>query len=338
MLTPMMVQYLVGLCCLRHDPDAVEITLGDMVYDEAAQKTRDVDVTVMFKNDDDSLAAFKAVEVKKEAHPLDVATVEQLCLKFLDMPQITHRSIVSASGYTEAAKLKAKRHSVDLYTLKPWEGQMEDNFPDFKGVGEVSDFLASVSACILRWIRYNAYLIAPEGPESFHWDYSMPVFSVNGKRHGEFTDLNKYIGAVVRRSAEILCKLDPILSMANELMSSVNMFSEYVEGAAFDHSHTIDVRSDAVYLNLQGEIRQITELTIYGQLQWSVRKRNPEFYILENVDTKEIFAGAAVADYGENDGRLFAMIFPETGREIGIHSFCIPEKQKNIIHSLKIKD
>ena len=41
MLTPMMIQYLVGLCCLRHDPDAVEITLGDMVYDHVAEKDRD---------------------------------------------------------------------------------------------------------------------------------------------------------------------------------------------------------------------------------------------------------------------------------------------------------
>ena len=44
MLTPMMIQYLVGLCCLRHDPDAVEITLGDMVYDHVAEKDRDVDI------------------------------------------------------------------------------------------------------------------------------------------------------------------------------------------------------------------------------------------------------------------------------------------------------
>ena len=49
MFTPMVVQYLVGLCCLNHDPTAVEIILGDMVYDEAAQKPRDVDVTVSFK-------------------------------------------------------------------------------------------------------------------------------------------------------------------------------------------------------------------------------------------------------------------------------------------------
>ena len=55
MLTPMMVQYLVGLCCLRHDPDAVEITLGDMVYDHVAEKDRDVDITITFKDGNEIL-------------------------------------------------------------------------------------------------------------------------------------------------------------------------------------------------------------------------------------------------------------------------------------------
>ncbi len=53
--------------------------------------------------------------------------------------------------------------------------------------------------------------------------------------------------------------------------------------------------------------------------------------------TNEIFAGAAIADYGENDGRMFAIIFPEKGRTLGVHRFCLTEKQKNIIHNLKLK-
>lgn len=60
-------------------------------------------------------------------------------------------------------------------------------------------------------------------------------------------------------------------------------------------------------------------------------------YIVENAIIRDIFAGAAIADNGENDGRMFAMIFPEEGREFGIHRFSIPEKQKNILHNLKMK-
>jgi len=45
-LSPMLVQDLVGLCCLKWDPEAVDVTIGDMVLDPAAGKERDVDVTV----------------------------------------------------------------------------------------------------------------------------------------------------------------------------------------------------------------------------------------------------------------------------------------------------
>lgn len=337
MLTPMMVQYLVGLCCLRHDPDAVEITLGDMVYDEAAQKSRDVDVTVTFKNEDGTTTAFKAAEVKKESHPLDVVTIEQLCLKFSDMPQITHRSIFSTSGYTEAAKRKAKYHAVDLYTLKPWVRRIEDDFPDFKGTSRPDEFFARVDACLLHWIRYNIYLIVPSGPKSFHWYYETPLFSSEGKPHGRYSNIREYADVIVRRSADILCTTEPLLQRGEELIHRVQDDPEYVEGPFIDYAHTMDIIDDEVYLQFENRLHRIKSLTIYGQMQWILKRREPEFYILENADTKEVFTGAAIADYGKDDGRMFAMIFPEKGREVGVHRFCITEKQKNIIHKLKIR-
>src|SRR6266849_6302430 len=100
MLTPMLVEYVVGLCCIRRNPDVVDVTIGDLVLDVAAKKRRDVDITVTVKEDDGTARAFKAFEVKREGEPLDVATVEQLCLKLRDMPEVTHRAIVSASSFT----------------------------------------------------------------------------------------------------------------------------------------------------------------------------------------------------------------------------------------------
>lgn len=72
----MLVQYLVGLCCLRWDPDAIDVTIGDMVYDAAAAKERDVDVTVSISEGGAPSYAFKAYEVKRENPPLDVADVD----------------------------------------------------------------------------------------------------------------------------------------------------------------------------------------------------------------------------------------------------------------------
>ena len=266
-----MIQYLVGLCCLRHDSDAVEITLGDMVYDHVAEKDRDVDITITFK-DGNEVTAFKAAEVKKESQPLDVATIEQLCLKFIDMPQITHRSIFSTSGYTEAAKKKAKHYSVELYTLKPWQQRIEDNFPDFKGVGTPSEFLSRVDACILRWIQYNVHLTVPGGPESFRWYDDTPLFSSAGKSHNKYANMKQYVDYIVRHSAEILCTIGPILKGAEHLVFSKDSAIEYAKGPAINHAHTMDVNADAVYLKFPDGLHQICSLTILGQLQWSMRK------------------------------------------------------------------
>ena len=79
-------------------------------------------------------------------------------------------------------------------------------------------------------------------------------------------------------------------------------------------------------------------VTISGRLQWRKRVIEPEFKILERVSDKSIFAGAALADYGVLvTGAMFAVIFPDKGRELGIHSIQIPEKQKNMIRELKIR-
>jgi hypothetical protein len=86
LFSPMLVQYLIGLCCLKWNSDAVDVTIGDMVYDIGAEKHRDLDVTVTVKEHGHITHAFKAYEVKHEGQPLDVVTTEQLCLKLLDMP------------------------------------------------------------------------------------------------------------------------------------------------------------------------------------------------------------------------------------------------------------
>jgi hypothetical protein len=90
-LTHMLVQYLVGLCCMRANADAVQVELGDLVLDDVLGKKRDVDVTVTIHNTDGEDWAFKAFEVKDEKSPLDVTVIEQLCGKLADMSSVTNR-------------------------------------------------------------------------------------------------------------------------------------------------------------------------------------------------------------------------------------------------------
>jgi hypothetical protein len=71
-------------------------------------------------------------------------------------------------------------------------------------------------------------------------------------------------------------------------------------------------------------------------LQWRRRRRVPEFYIMEDAASGEPFAGAAVADYGSEDGRMFAMILHPDSRTVAVHNFALLEKHRNAIRKLKI--
>lgn len=143
MLTHTDVHLLVGVLSLVTSPDDVEVELGSRVADEASRTTRDVDVTITARHPDGSVAAYAALEVKDESHPLDTPTVEQLIAKLRDMPSITHRSIVSSSGYTGPAKSKAAHHGVELLRLREWiRGERVYSFlnPDFEAIVEINLF------------------------------------------------------------------------------------------------------------------------------------------------------------------------------------------------------
>ena len=107
-------------------------------------------------------------------------------------------------------------------------------------------------------------------------------------------------------------------------------------GPAWPHTHTLQIERDKCFLKVNDELYSIHTMTITGGLQWIRRKIIPEFYIIEHVRSHEVFAGAAVADCGSDDGRMFAMIFPQKSRALGIRQFQLNEKQRNIIRKLKI--
>lgn len=339
MLTPMMVQYLVGLCCLRHDPEAVNVTVGDMVSDEAAGKERDVDVTVTINDSNGEVSAFKASEVKHEGKPLDVGAVEQLILKLDDMPKVTHRAIFSTSGYTDGAQAKAKKHGVDIYSMLPWDRPIAENFPDFPGIGTPGEFLTHFQSSLLYWVEPQSQFVATTGPESFSYKGETPLFSVDGKKHQKYSTMREYLDKVLMRSTGILCMQNPASTVLKTFPFNMNNEGDnYLAGPAWPHTHTLDLSNDEAYLKLEGRTPfRLDFITISGQLQWRKRIIKPHFYIFQRSGDREIFAGAAIADYGVGDGRMFAMIFPNKGRELGIHQFQIPEKQRNLIRGLKIQ-
>ncbi len=121
MLTATDIHYIVGALSRATHPESVNVEMGSFVWDEASESYRDVDVTITVHNPGGTVWVFKGIEVKAHSRKLGSEAVEQLTQKMKDMPAITHRAIVSASGFTGPAVKKAKKHGVELYELKEWE-------------------------------------------------------------------------------------------------------------------------------------------------------------------------------------------------------------------------
>jgi len=327
----MLVQYLVGLFCLRHDPKAVDITIGDMVFDLAAGKERDVDVTVTAADAPNSTIAVKAYEVKREGEPLDVGKVEGLCLKLADMPRITQKAIVSNSGFTEGAVAKAARHGVDLYTLEHWTSQLESDFPDFGLTGVPENTLHFIRS-LLTWNDCTVRPLVPSGPSSFTIEHMEPILTSTGKPHKRFATFNDYSSDLLLRSTELLYDLEPARTVFRTFPADWTSWDSY--GPAWPHTHTMDTSSDRAFLRLSGEVLRVESATINGFLQWQHKRERPSFVLMRRVTDGEPFAGALVA-LGQREGQMFAFTIANSTRA-GVHLVQLEEKHLNAIRRLKL--
>jgi hypothetical protein len=309
-----------------------------MVFDEAAEKERDVDVTVTVADEHGEVTAFKAAEVKHEGKPLDVATVEQLIAKLMDMPKVTHRAIFSTSGYTDGARSKARRRCVDLYTLQHWDSAIGQDFPDFQGVGVPSDFLSCLRSSLLFWRNFQCTYTSSDLGHPLALELTDRLLDESGKPHARWSILEEYQRDLLIRSTGILCTHEAVRAVYGEFPYSLNFEgNDYQFGHELPFSHVMSAADNGVYVKSQGrELTSVDEVTISGFLQWRRQVIPPEFMILRNVLNDSVFAGAAIADIGAGDGRMFAMIFPEKGRQVAIHHFQIPKKQHNMIRKLRI--
>ncbi len=334
-LTPMLVQYLVGLCCLRWDPDAVDVTIGDMVLDEAADKERDVDVTVTVAESYGTRSAFKAYEVKREGSPLDVGDVEALCLKLLDMPSISHRGIVSSSGLTTGAQAKAAHHGIDLFALRPWTRPLEEQFPVLTMRG-TADECFPMSQILLCWKEARYALIARAARGAFNVEAGDPLFDAVGNVHSKYVTFGKYQNELLLRSTEILFPIEPAASVARTF--PVPFFApegEAVAGPTWPHTHTLDVVSDDVHVQTAHGICRLDVVTITGFLRWERRATRGQYYVMERVPGGDAFAAALIATE-LREGHMTCLVFSPKTREIGIHFVRLSEKHLNAIRRLKV--
>ena len=332
----MTVQYLVGLCCVRRNPDAVEIMVGDMVMDAVAEKERDVDVTVTLAEEDGAIHAFKAYEVKREGSALDVAEAEQLIVKLEDMPAVTHRAIVSASGFTDAAIRKAKKHNVDLYVLRPWIKPDGMPMPAFSGE-PLPLQLRTTERLLLCWGKSSIYLHLASGPASFTWEDQTELYSPKGVRHRRYPSMGAFRHDLLTRSTEILLAMKSVDELTDAWPTTAVGQDAGVEVTPLGaHTHTIDVAREEVCLRLGDALAQVISVSISGGLEWHRSAAVPDFRVMERVPDGEPFAGAALVPYGTSDGKLGALVFAPFSRSVGVHAIHLGERHRNAIRRLSL--
>lgn len=335
-LSPMLVQYLVGLCCLKWDPDAVDVTIGDMVLDPAAGKERDVDITVTITESGNVTHAFKGYEVKHETAPLDVADVEQLCLKLLDMPSITHRAIVSASGFTSGAQSKAARHGIALYELRPWTRPLQEQFPALTMQGTAEECFP-MSQVLLCWVNPQYAIVAREAKGPFSVQPDDKLHDASGNAHPRYKTFADYQRELLLRSTEILFSLEPAVTISRTFpIPHTAPDGNVPAGPAWPHTHTLDVRSDDVYVETGKGVCQIDLLTINGYLQWQRIGDKSLYCVIDQIPSGEAFAGALIS-MEKREGHMTALVFSPKTRDIGVHFVRLAEKHLHCIRRLQLE-
>ncbi|SEA51374.1 Restriction endonuclease [Mycobacterium sp. 283mftsu] len=332
-LSPMLVQYLVGLFALKHGGGVGHnVIVGDEVADEASETRRDVDVTVSIPGGE--VYHFAGYEVKHWKKSLDVSHVEALALKLKDMPSVTHRAIVCTSGYSEAAIKKAAYHGVDLYVIKEWTRPIELDFPDLAPMKGPPSEVFRASQHYLTWPQWHIHVHMCDAPEFLTIPWATPVLDAEAKPHPAYTDFREFAESMLVASTETLCLTKP---MTDRLPSGFPPSSDEpapAENPTWSHGHTFDVHQIGAYLRgPEGALHRIEAVTLQGQMSW---ERTPMLYLaMEKVPTGEMFTSALIG-LSPVPGRMHAILFPKEGRELTIKWVTLTRNQLNSIKQLQV--
>ncbi|TSC72628.1 MAG: hypothetical protein G01um101438_345 [Parcubacteria group bacterium Gr01-1014_38] len=276
MLTHTDIHYLVGLLTRVEEADDVIVELGDMVYDSAANEERDVDITVTYTDKNGEKTAYKGVEVKDHSRPLDVQKVEELCQKLADMPDITHKAIVSASGYRDGAIKKAQAHGVELLEIADWLNPYEGFNVKF-----TDNALTLIEP---EWVdgphvRIN---VAKKDIDDLSGEYqnNPRVCNKLGDTYPHAVDLNtlsRYAHSTV--SNKIQWQTDPIRVRHGESIPI----------------HTAVLFSEAPYIKLRNKLVLVENCTVTGEIYCIVHDK-PAFRVLRQYGSEKPISGCIMVE------------------------------------------
>ncbi len=318
MLSPTDVHYLAGLLTKISNPESVDIMLGDVVHDNIADKDRDVDITITYKDVNGLISAFKGIEVKRHSRPLDVTHVEQLTAKLNDMPGLSHRGIVSASGYTKAAKKKAKAHAIDLFSLIPWNNTLEG----FAHVSFSSDFFTQERT--LTWVgmplvSYNPSEDVPDEIKN-QIKKNTSVSVVSDCKNNNLITLQQLSDKLISKAVGELMDKENIKSLAPGIEKQVKYLLKGIKD---------------VYVDLKDSKLYLKEALLQGKVKWNEHNISPEFKVLIKEGETKPYVGCAIAELSK--GNLVGFTVSQFDRSMELINISLNDRNREKIRSIKLK-
>lgn len=318
MLTPIDIHLLVGLLSKLTTSENVDIVLGEMVYDEAAQKKRDIDVTIRYKNDSGEEVSFVGLQVKDHNRKLGSPEVEQLCMHFKDTPSLKRGGIVSSSGYTEPAIRKAAFHQIDLYELQDWESsgqnlkhiQFDSNFK-FHEVTNIFTEKPNVKYIFSQ-------LLSPEEVAAF--DHNAKVSNKDGTAIPDTPTLG---------------------NLNNNLINQVLQHQpvcQSLEEAAVDGLTPINVDliiENPVRVLLADKWVELNRAHITGTMKKVQSTRETQFKVLVKLGDPEFQSGCAITE--TSSGLLMGLSTTQQDKALKLIWIPVADRLKQKIQQLKIK-
>ena len=93
-------------------------------------------------------------------------------------------------------------------------------------------------------------ILAPDGPQSFNYENSKPLFASDGSVHAKYRNLVEYTEDLLFRSTGILFPLEPAQTIARTFPAQpMRDNEEFVATPAWPHTHTLSVNEDQVFLH-----------------------------------------------------------------------------------------
>ena len=306
MITFTDIHYLVWLLSrVSENKKNIDIEIGSEIYDSVWEINRDIDVTISFTDDDDNKNVFKWIEVKDHSRPLTIEHAEQLCQKFNDLEWVTHKAIVSSSGYTASAIKKCSKNGIDLYEIVDAESI---DFPYGK-IPADTNFKEKLVSCQDWW---TIQIIPEKG-------YQIPIKSS--------TDLVTFY--LNWRELPTIKNAD---ALGRYIISSFD--TSQIEEFEWSKSITISEPIENFTVRIKGKIYRIDTINVHCVMDMQLKKMMPTFKVMRKVWEKEPFVGCLIWEF--NNWSLMGIALSKDNKNINFIKIPLSDRIKKKIKEQKL--